>query len=286
MDTAVTSESTAIAEARARLAEHALYPQLTSTAHLRIFMSHHVFAVWDFFSLLKRLQSEVTCVSVPWLPRHLGDHARFITEIVLAEECDEGLDGHHLSHFELYLSAMDEVGADRRPIDALVGRLADGVPAIEALDAAEIPPSAREFVSHTLEVAIDGQLHEVAASFCHGRENLLPDVFISTRDAMAGVLVDAPRFTHYLERHITLDHDEHGPLALRLLDAACEGDPVRIAAANRAALDAIEARGRLWDGVLAEIEGGAGQSAQARHAPSAQAQHAPSVQGQHAPSAW
>jgi hypothetical protein len=257
VNTTLSAEAKAIDEARVRLGNHPLYSELTSVERVRIFMKHHVFAVWDFFSLLKRLQSEVTCVSVPWLPRHLGDHARFITEIVLAEECDEGLDDHHLSHFELYLSAMDEIGADHVPIDGLVARLAAGSSVQEALDAPGIPPSARAFVAHTLGVALDGELYEVAASFCHGRENLLPDVFGSARDGMANVLAEAPRFKHYLERHITLDHDEHGPLALRLLDAACDGNATRIEAANRVALEAIEARGRLWDGILAEIEGAA-----------------------------
>src|SRR5450755_3159671 len=112
MTTAVLVETPAIGQARARLSEHPLYAELTSIEPVRIFMKHHVFAVWDFFSLLKRLQSEVTCVALPWLPRGLGDHARFITEIALSEECDEGLDGHHLSHFELYRQAMTEVGAD------------------------------------------------------------------------------------------------------------------------------------------------------------------------------
>lgn len=238
---------------RQRLVVHPLYDQLTSVDRVRIFMKHHVFAVWDFFSLLKRLQEEVTCVTVPWRPRGLGDHARFITEIVISEECDEGLDGVHLSHFELYLSAMDEMNADRTPIDGFIERLGAGEPALHALDRPEIPQTAREFVSHTLRIALEGAPHEVAASFCHGRENLLPDVLGGARDGMSHILDQAPIFKHYLERHITLDHDEHGPLALRLLAAMCEGDPVRLAAADAVGIQAVEARSRLWNGVLTEI---------------------------------
>lgn len=216
-------------------------------------MKHHVFAVWDFFSLLKRLQTEVTCVTVPWQPRGVGDHARFITEIVIAEECDEGPSGGHLSHFELYLSAMDEMKADRRPIDGFIHRLSAGHGVFEALDSPDIPPTAQAFVSHTLHVAIGGAPHEVAASFCHGRENLLPDVLAGARDGMSQVLDEAPVFKHYLERHITLDHDEHGPLAMRLLAALCDEDPGRIAEADRVAVEAIQARSCLWDGVLDEL---------------------------------
>jgi hypothetical protein len=241
-------------DARAQLVAHPLYNQLTSRERVQVFMKHHVFAVWDFFSLLKRLQSEVTCVTVPWRPRRRGDHARFITEIVLAEESDEGPYGGHLSHFELYLNAMDEVGADRGPIDNFISVLTSGTDVFDALDSPDIPHTAQAFVTHTLQMALNGEPHEVASSFCHGRENLLPDVLGGARDGMSAVLEDAPVFKHYLERHITLDHDEHGPLALRLLAALCNDDPRRVAQANRVAVEAVKARSRLWDGVVEEIE--------------------------------
>jgi hypothetical protein len=253
MATAPTDNSVSLDAARDRLVNHALYRQLDSVERVRVFMKHHVFAVWDFFSLLKRLQAEVTCVTVPWQPRGLGDHARFITEIVISEECDEGPTGGHLSHFELYLAAMDEMGADRRPIDGFIHRLSMGQEPLDAVGSPDVPPTAREFVSHTLRIAREGAPHEVAASFCHGRENLLPDVLGGARDGMSVVLDDAPVFKHYLERHITLDHDEHGPLALRLLAALCEEDRTRAAEAERVGLEAIEARSRLWDGVVDEL---------------------------------
>jgi hypothetical protein len=245
--------------ARERLLEHPLYTNLNSRESVQIFMKHHVFAVWDFFSLLKRLQQEVTCVTVPWLPRGLGDHARFITEIVLAEESDEGIGGGHLSHFELYLTAMDEMDADRGPIDRYIACVSSGQDAIAALDSCDLPQTVRAFTSHTLSVATLSAPHEVAASFCHGRENLLFDVFVGARDNMTAVLAGSPVFKHYLERHITLDHDEHGPLALSLLSILCDGDPDRIEAAERVAIEAVEARRVLWDGVLDEIQQTAAQ---------------------------
>jgi len=247
--------------ARERLVQHPLYDALSTPERARVFMKHHVFAVWDFFSLLKRLQREVSCLDVPWRPRGRSEHARFITEIVLAEECDEGLVGGYTSHFELYLAAMDEVGADRAPIDEFLARMHDGEDPMEALQSDEIPASVRRFVSHTLSVARDGEPHEVAASFCHGRENLLPDVLGAVQRGLGDAVEDAPTFKHYLERHITLDHDEHGPLALKLLRALCEGEPVRMLEAETVATEAIEARSALWDGVLAEVRVLEGQQA-------------------------
>lgn len=248
---------TALAEfdtVRAKLIENPLYSQITTEDRLRIFMKHHVFAVWDFFTLLKRLQTEVTTVTLPWRPRGQAKHGRFIMEIVLAEETDEDIDGGYISHFELYRRAMAEIGADTGPIDGFLTALDSGLGPTEALKDESIPGSVREFVSHTLEVALHGAPHEVASSFCHGRENLLPDVFSAVRSNVDGVLANAPVFRHYLDRHIALDHDEHGPLALRLLASLCDGDPVREAEAEAVSVAAIETRIALWNGVLAEFD--------------------------------
>lgn len=249
-----TANSSAIEVAREALVAHPLYRRLSSFEDAAAFATHHVFAVWDFFSLLKRLQREVTCVETPWLPRGMSDHARFILDIVISEESDEAIGSGYISHFELYLSAMDEISADRQPIDGYLARLGEGMDPFRALEAPNIPLYVRDFVSNTLGVALEGEPHEVAASFCHGRENLLPDVLTGVRAGLGPELNGSPIFKHYLDRHITLDHDEHGPLALRLLDALCEGDPEKVADADRVGVAAIESRTALWDGILAELE--------------------------------
>jgi hypothetical protein len=246
-------ESESLTDVRARLIAHPMYGELDSQEKLRIFMRHHVFAVWDFFTLLKRLQAEVTTVTLPWRPAGHAEHGRFVLEIVLAEETDEDIDGGYISHFELYRRAMTEVGADTGPIDAFLAALAAGTPPLRALENPLIPDGVRRFVGHTLHVALHGSPHEVAASFCHGRENLLPDVFTAVRSNVTELLAGAPVLRHYLDRHISLDHDEHGPLALKLLDSLCAGDPDRAAAAERVGADAISARIALWDGVLADL---------------------------------
>lgn len=244
-----------ITEAHRALVSHPLYDRMRSLDDVREFMSHHVFAVWDFFSLLKRLQREVTCVDTPWLPRGLSDHARFIHEIVLSEESDEAIGPGYISHFELYLNAMSEIGADRTAIDGYLGRLEGGAEPVAALNHQDIPDFVRDFVASTLNVALHGKPHEVAASFCHGRENLLPDVLCGIQRGLAPGIDQVPIFSHYLQRHITLDHDEHGPLALRLLAELCGDDGERLAEANRAGVEAITARSRLWDGIMAELNG-------------------------------
>jgi hypothetical protein len=245
--------TTTIDEARADLVGHPLYDRLDSIGDARVFMQHHVFAVWDFFSLLKRLQREVTCVDVPWLPKGMSNHARFILEIVLSEESDEAIDSGYISHFELYLAAMSEIEADRTAIDGFLALLEDGEDPLGAVRDAPLPEFVRDFVGSTLSVALQGEPHEVAASFCHGRENLLPDVLTGVQGGFGAEIEAAPAFKHYLERHITLDHDEHGPLALKLLAELCEGDEEKIRQAERVGVEAIQARGRLWDGIAADL---------------------------------
>lgn len=243
-----------LADARERLVAHPLYAQMDTVADVRVFMKHHVFAVWDFFSLLKRLQADVTCVTVPWQPRPFPEHGRFVLEIVISEETDENIGSGFISHFELYRGAMDELGADAGPISGYLGRLRQGQDPIAALADDAIPRSVRQFVAHTLTVALSARPHEVAASFCHGREDLLPDVLAPLRDGIGEALGEAPVFAHYLDRHITLDHDEHGPRAEKLLDALCGGDPVLVREAEATGVAAIEARIALWDGILEELQ--------------------------------
>jgi hypothetical protein len=68
-----------------------------------------VYAVWDFMSLLKALQAKLTCTTT--LVRNCNPETRYlINEIVLAEETDTTIDGHHQSHYEMYLEAMESCG--------------------------------------------------------------------------------------------------------------------------------------------------------------------------------
>src|SRR6202020_2973894 len=110
----------AISNQRQSLLSHPVYGHIQGVVALRLFMEHHVFAVWDFMSLLKALQRRLCCVDVPWLPATDPLATRFVNEIVLAEESDEDGQGGFLSHFGLYLRAMTRCGADTTAIDGLV----------------------------------------------------------------------------------------------------------------------------------------------------------------------
>ncbi len=236
-----------IAASHRALAVHPVFSAVEDVAALRTFMSWHVFAVWDFMSLLKRLQRDLTTATLPWTPPAHPKAARLVNEIVLGEETDEAPGGRHASHYELYLEAMREVGADTSPIEAFVAALAAGGDPYRALEAADIEAGPDAFVRTTLATALGGTLPQVLGSFFWGRENVIPEMF---RGLLAGWRVDpttVPVMTYYLERHIELDSGEHGPAAEAMIDEIVGGDPAATLELLGAARDALAARLRLWD---------------------------------------
>ncbi len=249
---------TRIAPLRATLAAHPLYTSIRTEPQLRLFLQSHVFAVWDFMSLLKALQSRLTCVTTPWLPTPYPASRRFINEIVLGEESDEYpvSDGSAvpLSHFEIYLHAMRQAGASTQAIETLTASLAT-TPILEAIAQADIPAGPRAFLTTTFTLIAEGKLHALAAAFTFGREDLIPDMFTAlVRDLSAQNAGNLDTFLWYLERHIEVDGEDHGPLSLRMVADLCGTDEHKWHEAAEAAAQALEARIALWDAILAEIQ--------------------------------
>lgn len=243
----------AIAPARERLLAHPIYRAVDTVPRLRRFMSAHVFAVWDFMCLAKRLQRDLTSLDVLWRPSPHPALARFINSIVLAEESDVDPHGHAASHFDLYVKAMEEVDAPTGPVRRFVSMIGDGFDAPLALVAAGTPAAVQAFVAHTLDVVRQGTTLEVLASFLFGREDLIPEMF--ARFLPHWERSEAARwFTYYVERHIELDGDDHGPAGERALEALAT-DAAAWRSATRAAESAIGARLALWDGVSADLQG-------------------------------
>lgn len=238
--------------AKALLAEHPVYRSVGTLAALRTFMEHHVVCVLDFMSLVKSLQRDMTSTGAVWLPPADPEAARFINEIVLDEESDAAFDGPPLSHFEWYLAAMDEVGADAGPIREVVERLRSGERPLDVLSSCGLPAASAAFGRATFE-ALEGPLHERAAVFFHGREDVIPRMFLplvrrlQDGGASCGLLIG------YLERHIEADGEHHGPLARRMLESAFDGDLAKRDEGVAAAERALEARRALWDAVVAAI---------------------------------
>jgi hypothetical protein len=179
-----------LATLRAALLDHPVYAEVASAADLRIFMEDHVFAVWDFMSLLKRLQQDMTCTRVPWFPAENARAARLINDIVIGEETDVGPDGSYLSHLDLYLRAMAEIGASAHQFDTFRSLARVGLPVEAAMARVGVPPHVQAFVAHTMALANSGATEEVLAAFFHGREDVIPEMFRRLLTALHGVRHD------------------------------------------------------------------------------------------------
>jgi hypothetical protein len=245
----------ALAELRERLSGHELYSRLTTTRNIAIFMKHHVWAVWDFMSLVKALQCQLTGVEVPWRPVGDPEIRYLINDIVVGEESDLDRQGRRTSHFEMYLDAMRGVGATTRRIEDFVALISRGETVERALDLASAPAASARFVRQTFAVIERGRVHEIASLFTYGREDIIPNMFIGMLDRLdVPEGVDLADLLYYLERHIEVDGDHHGPLARRMVEILCRGEETLQAEAVAVARLALEARIELWDAIVAKCD--------------------------------
>ncbi|PWB29591.1 antimetabolite toxin biosynthesis protein MgoB [Pseudomonas sp. SDI] len=242
---------------KAEMAEHPIFAEIDCLPVLQRFMETHVFAVWDFMSLTKRLQHELTCLQLPWLPPQDPKAARLINEIVLGEESDDRLDHGHYSHFELYLDAMREVGAQTATIEQFVALQRNGIGYLGALQRVGASSAARAFVGQTLDIALNAPAHAVAAAFLHGRESVIPRMFQRLLDDWGITGEQAPTFRYYLERHIEVDAEDHGPAAEQLLERLVAGDRQREREVYETALVAVDSRIAFWDSLRVSMRAGA-----------------------------
>lgn len=240
-----------IAQARDEVVGHALYARLRDAEAIRTFLEHHVFAVWDFMSLLKSLQRNLTCVAVPWVPTGPTGSRRLINDIVLVEESDE-LRGGFISHFELYVAGMSEAGADTSAIEAFIALVRSGATVQAALAEASVPAPAAAFVALTWDIIATAPVHCQAAAFAFGREDLIPDMFqqvVTVNESVGGL----DTFVDYLARHIEVDGEEHTPMAMQMLADLCGDDDAKWDECAATVTRALTARAKLWDGILAAI---------------------------------
>ena len=249
----LSSSADDIETKRRHMVEHPVFTAIRDMKSLRVFMEAHVFAVWDFMSLVKRLQRDLTCIEVPWLPPRDRQAAQLINQIVLGEETDIGPHGEPVSHLELYLGAMREVGANTACFERFLKAVASGAPLAKAFEHAAVAPFIQEFTSHTLQIAERAPSLAVMANFFYGREDVIPRMFSNLLKKWRIGADKAPMFVYYLNRHIEVDSDQHGPAAKAILAAATGNDPRRRFEILNTACQSIEARIKLWDGLLISL---------------------------------
>ena len=243
-----------ISKYRDQLIKHPIYGNIDSINGLKQFMESHVFAVWDFMSLVKKLQMDLTTTTLPWQPPKNNAAARLINEIVWGEETDLDKEGNSVSHFEMYLNAMRQINANTQSIEKLLDRLREGNDIFDTIDRAGLPEYVTNFLNFTFRIIEEGKTHKIAAVFTFGREDLIPDMFISMIKRMN--IENESKFDqiiYYFERHIEVDGDSHGPMALDMIKNLCGSDPLKWEEAISASKSALQKRISLWEGINLQI---------------------------------
>jgi len=241
---------------RDKLLNHRLYSNIERIEDLQIFTENHIYAVWDFMSLLKALQIKLTCTKTPWVPNDNSQTAYLINEIVLAEETDVNQLGERKSHYELYIDAMIDIGAKIEFPTKNINEIASSKNVFASIDNLELHKNIKEFLRFTFSVIEEGKPHKIAAIFTFGRENLIPNMFNEIlREFEKNIKdKDISKLIYYFERHIELDEDEHGPMALEMVSMLAENDQKKWDEIEKISIEALEKRILLWDAINDQLE--------------------------------
>lgn len=256
-----------LAKVQKALFNHPIYSSIKTRDQMSLFMSRHVFAVWDFMTLLKSLQHHVSCDSIIWSPPKNSFATNFIQGIVIGEECDKIDETLCLSHFELYLKAMKEMNSDTTQITKFV----DSAKVIagsgksnyekyhmlmKSFECVKVPQYVNVFVGQTLQRSLlmsSNDVHKIAAYFYYGREDPIPKMFQNFLNNMDKDESCYQYMRFYLQRHVDVDGSDHGPSSLKLLDQLSDGSKRKHKEIVREGIMAVKMRHRFWNGIYQEL---------------------------------
>lgn len=251
----IESVNASIANQKQALLTHTLYEKVQTIEDLHCFLENHIYAVWDFMSLLKALQSKLTCTTTPWFPTVNTQTRYLINEIVVAEESDLTLDGRRQSHFEMYLEAMQDCGANTTEMERFLVNLNSLNNIFVVIKTSDLHPNIKAFLDFTFRVIEEGKAHEIAAAFTFGREDLIPSMFTAILKNFQANFpeTDLKKLIYYFERHIELDADEHGPMAMGMITELCGNDSKKWSEVEQISVLALEKRIGLWDAIEEQL---------------------------------
>ena len=237
------------------LLHHSLYEKVKTIDDLHLFLENHIYAVWDFMSLLKALQQKLTCTTTPWFASPNPETRYLINEIVLAEESDLSYNGTRLSHFEMYIEAMQSCGANTKEVQAFLQKVVENKNIFITIKQSNLHSNIKSFLDFTFKIIEEGKTHKIAAAFTFGREDLIPNMFTAILKNFQKNFPETnlSELIYYFERHIELDTDEHGPMAMQMITELCKEDPIKWAEVEEIAIQSLEKRVGLWDAIEEKI---------------------------------
>jgi hypothetical protein len=254
MNPYITNIQEKIQPLRNEIINHPLFKEIKNIEQIGVFMHHHVYAVWDFMSILKSLQNQLTETNVPWFPKGSPNTRFLINEIVVGEESDIDAEGNRKSHFEMYLDAMKQANTDTKHILSFCSNLQQSKNRQESFIKAQTPVSAQYFVDFSFETIETNKDYLLAAIFTFGREDLIPNMFYSLVSELNERFPNTiSKLKYYLDRHIEVDGDHHSHLALQMVEELCGVDQQKWDECLTYVIRSLEQRKKLWDGVLVAI---------------------------------
>lgn len=233
------------------LFNHPLYRNIKNDEDIKIYMKHQIWCVWDFMTLVKSIQLAIIPPSIYWTPPKDASLGAYIYEVLLTEETDitykaEG----RASHFETYLESMKYANVDTNPILNFIKGLQNGLSYEDSISNSGITKPAKNFVDTTIKFA-RSPVHISVSVFCLSREGIIPGMFSRLLKNLS-LSKDLFIFSWYINRHIALDSDSHGPLSIKLFKTVVDTEEKEKEALS-AALEALKARKYFMDEINKEI---------------------------------
>jgi hypothetical protein len=237
------------------LLHHPIYGKIKTIDDLKHFLEGHVYAVWDFMSLLKALQNKLTCTTTPWLPVGNPEIRYLINEIVLAGETDVNAEGKRQSLFEMYLEAMKDCGANATDIEAFLSDVETTQNIFVTIKKSPLHENIKGFIDFTFRVIEQGKPHEIAATLTFGRENLIPSMFTQILKNLQVNFPDSnlDKLIYYFEKHIKLYVDKNDPMAMQMITELCGTDTQKWKEVEDISILALEKRIALWNALEENI---------------------------------
>ena len=233
------------------LETHRIYDRLHDEASLRLFVEHHVICVWIYNYLMRDLYQEIANHIQPMSSQVQKEAIRLISELVLEEEVDEQNDGTLISHMEIYLEAMQDLGADVGPIMSFFDLLESGKDWVEAARQAHFPIESQLYFEK-INVFFESPVHERAALLFYEGEPYVPDSFLNKLNVLSQTAKTA-RLLEYFEKHIEgLKRPGFSAIG-RLVELFCGDDEDLNAAAEARAEEAMKIRLEFWGQIAGKL---------------------------------